>query len=94
MSNKTAPDPKMLAEYAELYDLLAPDCNNCSLPPLNFQNAIVAEHMKSAIFNVMRECEVVEKAAELGLYIRWGFTKYREVARVPRFRASVARKVH
>ena len=87
-----------MAEYSDLYVLLGQECPNFSLPSVNLIAALLAEHdaeNRGPIFQDLATDRVArqQRASDVGVYVRWGMVKYRDVARFAKFRGSVCNKV-
>ena len=94
MTDKTAPVAHTMAALWDLFVELAPDCENFSLPSVNFKNALIAEHHGPGgpILAIPPGKSVEEVANDAGVRIRWAFVKYRDTARYPKYRIPVCQK--
>ena len=86
-----------MAEYADLYRLLAERAPNCTLLQRKVECALELSNAQACIF-VGPDIPHSRMAASLGMVadyamlIRTGFSKYRDIVRQQRFWASVATK--
>ena len=97
MTPKTTPEAAVLAEYADLYKLLAERVPNCTVLQRKVETAVDISNTHTGIF-VGPDIPQSRMAASLGMIadyamlIRTGFSKYRDIVRQQRFWASVAAK--
>ena len=83
---KTTPDPTVMAEFADLYEIMVKDVPNCCCPPSKMKAALEACSKSKCIIigtpEVGGPSHGTEESffSDVGGYLRTQFSKYREVA--------------